>query len=230
MRVSQLLLALLALAGTLQFASAQETGEAPPALVNPNPLSSLNLESLTATRSLLFFTPSRTAPMVDAPVEEEVIAASVEPQVEPDAPPPDLQLIGIVLADSSQTALLRNQSTGEVLRLTSGDEFEEWAVKIVDAVSVELRRGDRVQGLKMFETFPAPPFAGNSMGQPGEMLDPDGNPIPADVYPEEDMSGAFNPEAPPPDAPPATEFLPELGDAPIPEEGALAPAVRQTPE
>ena len=244
MRGSQFTLALLALAAALQFASAQEAepaaeaepaGEAPAAtLVNPNPLSSLNLEGLEATRSLPLFTPSRTAPMVEAPVEEEVVAAPVEPQVEPEAPPPDLQLVGIVLADSFQTALLRNPSTGEVLRLNSGDEFEDWALKIVDARSVELRKGDQVQGLKMFETFPAPPFAGGMAGeQPGEMLDPDGNPIPQDVYAPEE-TGASDPDAPPPEMPsdeiPPEEFPPELGGAPIPEEGAPAPKGRQVPQ
>src|SRR5689334_11965223 len=101
------------------------TDEAPsgdPSLVNPNPLSGLTLESLEATRSAPLFTPSRTAPAVEAPpVEEETVAQPVE-TTPTEEPPPQLSLIGIILTDTTQLALLRDPSTNEVHRLASGEQ------------------------------------------------------------------------------------------------------------
>ena len=43
-------------------------------VINPNPLSGLQLESLSTTLSAPLFTPSRTGPIVEAPVEAVVEA------------------------------------------------------------------------------------------------------------------------------------------------------------
>jgi len=157
------------------------------AQTNPNPLSAMQLESLGATRSLPLFTPSRTPPVVALPEPEQVAAAPAEPPPAVEAPPPPLQLIGIILTDADQTALLRNTSTGETLRLGSGDRFEDWTMKIVDARSIVFQSGDRVQDMKMFETFTSPPPAS---GEPsGESFDPgspqdENNPQPGEAPPD----------------------------------------------
>jgi hypothetical protein len=132
-------------------ADAETAGEA--ALANPNPLSGLTLDSLAATRTAPLFTPSRTAPVVDVPVTEEPVAAAVEVPTAGDEPP-QLELIGIVLTETSQTALLRDPGSGEVYRIASGEQINNWELKIVDARSVEFHRGDRVEDLKMFDVFP----------------------------------------------------------------------------
>ncbi len=226
MRGSPFPLALLVLLGTLHLSLAQEAVEQPPPALNPNPLSGLDLESLTATRSLPLFTPSRTAPpTVEEAVEAEV--APIEPPVGPEQPPPSVQLVGIVLTESTETALLLDPTSNEVHRLTSGEEYDGWLLKIVDARSVELRSGDRVEGLKMFESFPAPqPLDGMPMDIPIDGIPPDMEMQPGtEEFPLEESTGALNPDELPPDTAPATEFAPELGGAQIPEEGPLPPDI-----
>ena len=203
--------------------------------INPNPLASLTLEGLVATRELPLFTPSRSPPVVEATVEEPVVAAPSAPQPVGEEPPPAVQLIGIILTDSKQTAILRNSSTDEVLRLSPGDEIESWALTIVDARSIELRRGDRVEGLKMFDAFPAggmpeipggeglePTMSGdfpqqNLDGEMQAMPPMEGLPSPSDGMLGEPAETGSSPV---PDTESGTDFAPELGNSPVPEEGA----------
>jgi hypothetical protein len=214
---------------------------------NPNPLSTLTLDELAATRELPLFTPSRTAPVVDAPVvEEPVVAAPAEPAPTPEQPPPPVQLIGIILTDAKQTAILRNSSTDEVLRLSPGEQIENWALTIVDARSIELRQGERVEGLKMFDSFPVSSVPAE-LGGDGLPTDMSGEYQPPPENPEGEMQPAPSPEempsadgfqespdspsgepsetgsSPVPDANSGTNFAPELGNSPIPDEGAPPP-------
>jgi general secretion pathway protein N len=247
MRRSTIPFAALLLLGALQLAPAQDAPDAlpadapaepPAALVNPNPLSGLNLDSLSATRDLPLFTPSRTAPMAEAPVEPEIVPVE-EPVVEPEQGPPPVQLVGIVLSEDSEIALLLDTMNNEVHRLSSGEEYEGWALKIVDARSVELRSGDRVEGLKMFESFDTPsPVDMIPTDIPMDALPPDFEQLPdpnavpteADLQaapegmPLPDPTGSLDAGIPPIEEQlPPVEFDPALGEAPIPDEGALAP-------
>jgi hypothetical protein len=230
-----------------QIEEALQSTEAPvepEAAVNPNPLSSLDLESLSATRSAPLFTPSRTGPIVEAPIEAVAEAPPPPPEVPPEQAPPALQLVGIVLTDAAQTALLKDPGSNEIHRLNSGDEYEGWSVTIVDARSIEFRSGDRVEALKMFESFPTPASYGMSGelpfdpamsemgGQPPPDQQLDGMPpeeIPLEGIPPEDVApGAGGAVENPPQ-----NFDPQTGELlPIPEEGPLpvdgdAPAQQQ---
>ena len=234
MRASPLMLVPVFLLAALSLSPAQEAVEQP-AAVNPNPLSSLDLESLSATRSFPLFTPSRTAPVIaEAPVESEPVLVE-QPVVDPEQPPPPLQLVGIVLTEETKTALLLDSNNNEVHRLTSGDEFEGWSLTIVDARSVEFRSGDRVEGLKMFESFAAP-SPGMMPAFPDESMPPDMMSEPGMVPPEGMPQSEMPPMegTPPPGDPmkpdPATrpppeglppDFDPALGNGPPPEEGPL---------
>jgi len=244
MRASPLMLAPVLLLAALSRSPAQDAVEQP-AAVNPNPLSSLDLESLSATRSFPLFTPSRTAPVIaEAPVESEPVPIE-QPVVETEQPPPPLQLVGIVLSEETKTALLLDSNNNEVHRLTSGDEFEGWSLTIVDARSVEFRSGDRVEGLKMFESFAAPspgmmsPFPDEGMppdmmSEPG-MVPPEGMPQPEGMPPmegtpppEDPMNAPGPATRPSPEGPPP-DFDPALGEGPPPEEGPLPPEGNQNP-
>lgn len=230
MRRARILFALLLALGSSNLAAAQEEAIPPvapeaegaaAAPVNPNPLSGLSLDGLSATRSLPLFTPSRTAPFIAPPVEEE-IAAPVEPEPEPEQPPPSLQLVGIVLSDTDKQALLLDPASNEVHRLTSGDEYEGWALTIVDARSVEFRSGERVEGLKMFESFPAPSISDGMIPGyvppgmvPEEVGSTDGMPaidgMPVDGMPIDGMPvDAMPPDGMPADAMP-TDIMPADG-------------------
>lgn len=118
---------------------------------NPNPLSNLSLDTLTATRSAPLFTASRTAPEV---AQEAPPPPPPEPEPPPPPPePPDLQLIGVVMSQSQQVALLSDAGSGEVHRLKPGEDYEGWTVKIVDPRTVELKNGDQSKTLTMFAEF-----------------------------------------------------------------------------
>jgi len=227
MRALTQTLGLILMLGLLSSSQAQDAVEAPAEVVNPNPLSSLSLENLSATRSFPLFTPSRTAPVeAEVPLEPEPVA--IEPVVDPEQPPPPLQLVGIVLTESTQTALLLDSQSQEVHRLGSGDEYEGWSLTIVDARSVEFRSGDRVEGLSMFESFPSPPTTSAVPDFPG--IDVRDGSIPGDLPPDmmltpesvppQDVMQPGKAEEPLPDEPPV-DFDPALGTVPIPEEGPL---------
>ena len=140
----------------LRTARLPHRNQLPAAQSTPIRFRRLTLDGLAATRELPLFTPSRSPPpVVEEPVADEpVVAAPAQSEPVVEEPPPAVQLIGIILTDSKQTAILRNSSTDEVLRLSPGEEVENWALTIVDARSIELRRGDRIEGLKMFELLP----------------------------------------------------------------------------
>jgi hypothetical protein len=126
-----------------------------------NPLSALDLESLGATRTMPLFTPTRSPPAVQEPVAEPVF---VEPQivVAPEPVPPALRLVGLVVTDSEQMALLADPATGMVHRLRAGDSYEGWILTIVDGRTVAFSNEGREHLLTMFEQFDGPTAA-----QPG---------------------------------------------------------------
>jgi hypothetical protein len=227
MRAVRLALAAALLLGTSQLSRAQEATEEPGAATNPNPLSSLSLESLSATRSLPLFTPSRTAPVVaEAPVDIEPEPVE-EPIVDTGQPPPPLQLVGIVMTETASTALLLDSNSQEVHRLSSGDEFEGWSMTIVDARSVEFRSGERVESLRMFESFSTPPAPGLIPQFPDGTVNPDVPGIPGLDFPQ---AAPGDPMLPPDGSVPPLEgenppvdFDPALGTVPVPEEGPLPP-------
>jgi len=226
MRAPTLTLGLLLPLTVLGSSFAQDAAEIPPGSVNPNPLSSLQLEDLTATRSFPLFTPSRTAPVVAETVPEAEPAAIEEPVVDPEQPPPPLQLVGIVLTDATQTALLLDSASQEVHRLSTGDEYEGWSLTIIDSRSVEFRSGDRVEGLKMFESFPSPPTTSAVSDFPGIDVPPDGisGGIQPDMMTMPDAGVEPRSEQPADSAEPIPEdspvdFDPALGTVPMPEEG-----------
>jgi hypothetical protein len=214
-----------------------EAQAAPEAAVNPNPLSSLDLESLSATRSAPLFTPSRTGPVIEAPVEAVIEAPPPPPEVAPDEPPPGLQLVGIVMTDAAKTALLKDPGSNEIHRLNSGDEFQGWSLIIVDARSIEFRSGERVEGLKMFESFPTPASYGMPEGLPFDPTMPELGGVPPmddpamqQPPPDPEFQGMPSEEIPPegiaPEAgaraePPPQNFDPQTGEVLIPEEGPL---------
>ena len=142
---------------------AQPTAEAA-GPVNANPLSTLDLESLTATRELPLFTPSRTPPTVMEEPPEPEPEPVVEPEIveETDPEPPTAELIGIVVTEAEQVVLLMDQTSGEVQRIRPGEDFEGWTVSIIDSRTVELESDGNFQTLTMFT-------------ETGDPADPTGN-------------------------------------------------------
>jgi hypothetical protein len=121
--------------------------------VSLNPLSALDLESLAATRQLPLFTPSRSAPVIEPPVEPEIVAVEPEIYVEPEPVPPAFRLVGVVMTESDQVALLADQATGTIHRLRAGESYDGWTLNIVDGRTVAFVNDGREHTLTMFEDF-----------------------------------------------------------------------------
>lgn len=129
----------------------------PPAGTSLNPLAGLTLDSLSATRDLPLFTPSRSAPVVETTMEPP---PAIEPEtVAPEPVPPSLRLIGIVMAEAGRMALLADPGTGLVQRLAPGATVDGWTLEILDAKTVAFSRGDRQHRLTLFEPGSNPPPA-----------------------------------------------------------------------
>lgn len=137
------------------------------------PLLGLELESLSATRTLPLFTPSRSAP---APEPEAPEYVPPEPAIVYEAAPaaPSLQLLGIVAVQADQVAVLSDPLQGTVQRLRSGEEYNGWTVRIVDGRTVELSSGESRHTLTLFQDFGVapPPLDPLAEGEaaPGEPL------------------------------------------------------------
>ncbi len=149
-----------AVLGAVGLCQAQEADAVAPA-ATINPLAGLSLEALEATRSAPLFTPSRTAPPPVSEGEPEVVAAPPPPP----PPAPSFKLIGLVMSGTTEFALLRDRSSGEIFRAVPGEELGGWSVVIIDERTLELRSGDQVERLTMFEEFEA-------VGGPGDVLGP----------------------------------------------------------
>jgi hypothetical protein len=148
---------------------------------NLNPFSTLTLDALAATRGAPLFTPSRKPPEVAA-------EAPPPPPAEPEPPappePPQLQLIGVVMTNSQQVALLSDPAGGEVHRLKPGEDYQGWTVKIIDPRTVELENGDQKQTLTMFSDFKkatdSADGSGSAAQSPSSDLDETGDTQPED--------------------------------------------------
>ena len=138
-----------------------------------NPLSTLQLDTLAATRDRPLFAPSRSKPPPPPPPEPE------RPPPEPKAPPPPppeplhFRLVGVVIDTSGGIALLKDEQSGEIHRVRQGEDVQGWTLKSVVARSVELTREDQTAALRLFVAQGEPGRAYNqSLGQPnGDALD-----------------------------------------------------------
>ncbi len=80
------------------------------------------------------------------------------PPPPPPAPsPPPLDLVGIVTSGSTKLALLRDRGTGEVHRLSAGEDYDGWSIEFVDTRSVAFHNGEQTETLTMFEQLDTPP-------------------------------------------------------------------------
>ncbi|MGD0719789.1 MAG: hypothetical protein ABR970_01915 [Roseiarcus sp.] len=132
-----------------------------------NPLDTLRLEDLTATRDRPLFAPTRRPPpaspvRVEAPTPE---APTPGEEVVALAPPP-FDLIGAVVGKGKAFALLRNRATNKVVRLRPGDDAEGWRVGAIGVRSVALERDGREESLALAAPQPVAATA-EVAGEPG---------------------------------------------------------------
>ena len=113
-----------------------------------NPLWSIPLRTLTATRERPIFSPGRRPPapaVANAPFMAPVSAA---PPSEPPHPL-TLELIGTISSDTESFAILFDTGLNQVVRLRPGDAHDGWLLKSVQGREVTLQNDQRTETLHL---------------------------------------------------------------------------------
>jgi general secretion pathway protein N len=104
-----------------------------------NPLWTVPLRALSATRERPLFSASRRPPIVAVPI------AAAPPKQEAPAPaPPDrplLTLIGTILSPKASVAMLQSSDTEAISRLRLGQENDGWRVQAISLRSIVVEKG-----------------------------------------------------------------------------------------
>lgn len=114
-----------------------------PAAAPGNPLWSIPLRALSATRDRPLFSPSRRPPapvIADAPAPAPAMPVAVRP-AEPEPPP--LALVGTVVSAEKRVAILFNLTTRQVTQVHEGAEESGWRVRLVSPRSVVVEKDER---------------------------------------------------------------------------------------
>ncbi|MDB5617777.1 hypothetical protein [Tardiphaga sp.] len=129
-----------------------------------NPLWSIPLSSLAATRDRPLFSASRRPPprAVAGPAIQPVPVALPAPTTE--LPPPPLALIGSIVGDTDAIAIFIDNTTQQVLRLRRGDNHAGWELVSVLQREVTLQHDARTEtlSLRRTETPSATPLVPNA--------------------------------------------------------------------
>lgn len=114
-------------------------------------LEDVTLEDLQATRSQPLFSPQRRAPQPPTPMVAEETDAIDEPAppTKTQTSPGDFLLVGILLSNSLEIALLRDGQTGIVTRVPSGNDYGGWRLTVLGPRQIRLegKEGSIVRSL-----------------------------------------------------------------------------------
>lgn len=111
------------------------------ALLTGNPLASFDKATLENWVDRPLFAPSRKRPPPQ-PVQKGNVALP---------PPPDYQLVGVVLNADRAVALLRGEGNGANFHVEVGDVLAGWHVTSVDRDTVTLKRDDETSQIIHFK-------------------------------------------------------------------------------
>jgi len=118
-----------------------------------NPLWSIPLASLSATRERPIFSPSRRPPpqaVVSQPVTTPVVAAPAAAAAAPVLP--NLQLLGSLSRAGTGVALFTEESTKRLVQLKAGEGYAGWMLSEINGREVVLER----DGSKLKMALPSP--------------------------------------------------------------------------
>jgi general secretion pathway protein N len=144
-----------------------------PALLEPtgNPLWSVPLSKLSATRDRPVFSTSRRPPpqAVFAPVVE-----TAKPAAQAAVPEPlNLTLVGAVVGESDAIAVFIDRANQGTIRMRTGDSRGGWQLSSIVGREATLRNGDRTEVLVLLKpgaTAEAAPAAAPVPGGSGAMI------------------------------------------------------------
>ena len=113
---------------------------APQAMPSGNPLWTIPLSQLAATRDRPIFSPSRRPPppVAVAPIYVPPTAPRVA-KAEPERPP--LILVGTIAGENDAIAVFVLQGTGTTVRLHTNDSHEGWVLRSVQGREATLQKG-----------------------------------------------------------------------------------------
>lgn len=136
---------------------------------NGNPLWSIPLMSLTATREHPLFAPSRQPPPVATLARPAEVPAAAPPKP-PEPEKPQLSLLGTVAGPGERIGLFLDSASKSVLRLKAGENHLGWTLRTVRPRQVELAKGldNAVLDMPKPDMTPGntPPTASVSPAQP----------------------------------------------------------------
>jgi general secretion pathway protein N len=150
------------------------TGEQPAAQEAPvvkrttsrtgNPLWRIPVEQLSATRERPIFSPSRRPPPTIAAEHDIVVPPAI--QEPPSQEPPQLSLVGTVVNGDHGLAVFLEPSSTTPLRIRSGGEYQGWTLRLVQARSITLQKGENIAVLSLTSSATQPPLpVGTSIAQ-----------------------------------------------------------------
>jgi general secretion pathway protein N len=109
-----------------------------------NPLAAWPLDVLSDTRDRPLFSPSRRPP----PPVLAAVAQVIQPV--PEAPPPNIVLLGIVTDAGGAQAVLRTSDAATPIRARLGDEIAGWKVSQIEPRRLVLSIDDRSVSFALF--------------------------------------------------------------------------------
>ena len=158
-----MVVALLSLCSILSSTEPARVQTASPAGV-ANPLAAPSLNRLSATRERPLFTSSRRAAPPPPPV------ASAAP-VEPAASPPQIALLGVIIAVEGPRAVINDRASNKIVRVRIGDEIDGWKVRQIDERLLVLWRDGHSASFKLFNGERVKP-SGQTLNAANKQLEP----------------------------------------------------------
>jgi general secretion pathway protein N len=130
-----------------------------------NPLWSIPIDTLTATRGRPIFSPSRRPPppaIVAAPYVPPPPASPVEPDR------PQLMLVGTVTGEQEAFGIFLDQTANKIVRLKLGDLHGGWTLRQVRGREVMLQKNDEIIFLALPPPGTKPAVAGTQVADEPE--------------------------------------------------------------
>src|SRR3954468_22885603 len=106
-----------------------------------NPLWTIPLNALTATRERPLFNPARRPAMQAAPAVIANVPAPPPPPAEPEQL--GLRLLGTIAGRDNGIAICLNLATGDVVRVRTGESFEGWRLHAVRGREASFEKASR---------------------------------------------------------------------------------------
>ena len=112
-----------------------------------NPLWTIPLNTLTATRERPLFTPTRRPPTQAVPAAIANVPAPPPPAAEPEQL--GLRLLGTIAGHDRSIAICLNLATSEVVRVRTGESFEGWNLRSVRGREATFEKASRREVLAL---------------------------------------------------------------------------------